>query len=187
MFKPSRRYLRIARQCTLLACAVAYFAATFGVPMPVTVAVKSIGQPFPCQDHCCGCRSAEQCAERCCCYSRVQQKSWYAQHGIAAPAAVALATNSHSSPPGKSCCQTAGHSVQRQLEPTSTGWTLSVGASKCHGLVSFWLTAGAVLPPPAGVECCIALLPSEWLIPHNVALSSASATPPVPPPRLELI
>jgi hypothetical protein len=41
---------------------------------------------YPCQDHPCGCRTAEQCwAGPCCCFTMREKVAWAAEHGIVPP------------------------------------------------------------------------------------------------------
>lgn len=180
-----RQYPRI-RQGTLLACAVAYLATTLGVPAPAVTMLATDTKPFPCQGHHCGCRSAEQCAQRCCCFTRAQQKAWYAANGHTAPPSIAAASDTKRDTQTGSCCQVRHRLAGRQTSVPASRWSLSVGASKCQGLVSFWLTAGAVLPPPAPVDHDSIQLACAWLSMHDDTSPTAIADPPVPPPRLEL-
>lgn len=46
---------------------------------------KDASSPFPCQNRPCGCRSAEQCWKKCCCFTHAQKLAWAEQHGIVAP------------------------------------------------------------------------------------------------------
>src|SRR5262249_28876986 len=64
---------------------VAYLLATLGLPLPAA-ARKPDDQPFPCQDHPCGCRTAEQCWTACCCFTPEQRWAWAREHHINPPA-----------------------------------------------------------------------------------------------------
>lgn len=68
------------------------------LPLPYRLA-KPVGKdrsrPFPCQDRPCGCRTAEQCWQRCCCFSREQRLAWLQQYAIRVPQQAQR----------KSCCQ----------------------------------------------------------------------------------
>jgi hypothetical protein len=77
-WRPLRR-----RLCAALTL-VAYLLATFGCPLPA--AAKETDQPFPCQDHPCGCRTAEQCWKRCCCFTPEQRWAWAESHHVQPPA-----------------------------------------------------------------------------------------------------
>jgi len=41
--------------------------------------------PFACQDRPCGCRSAAQCAEQCCCFTPTQKAAWARSVGLSIP------------------------------------------------------------------------------------------------------
>jgi hypothetical protein len=64
---------------------LAYCTATFGFPLPAR-SQKEASQPFPCQDHPCGCQSAEQCWRGCCCFTPEQRFAWAAEHHVEPPA-----------------------------------------------------------------------------------------------------
>jgi hypothetical protein len=38
-------------------------------------------EDFPCRGHRCGCRSAQQCKTRCCCYTAVERAAWALRKG----------------------------------------------------------------------------------------------------------
>jgi hypothetical protein len=78
-WRPLRR--RLIAAITL----VAYLLATLGVPLPAA-ARKPEDQPFPCQDHPCGCRTAEQCWTACCCFTPEQRWAWARERHIQPPA-----------------------------------------------------------------------------------------------------
>jgi hypothetical protein len=63
---------------------VAYFATAVGFPLGASPR-KIQGQPFPCQDHPCGCRTAEDCWRHCCCYSPEERLAWAESHRVQPP------------------------------------------------------------------------------------------------------
>ena len=65
----------------LLACMVILFA---GVPLPV-IRQKLISSPFPCQDSPCGCNTAAQCWDKCCCHSDSAKLAWAERNGVTPP------------------------------------------------------------------------------------------------------
>jgi hypothetical protein len=80
---PSWRSLprRLCAGLTLLA----YLATALGLPLPAAGRPKD-GEPFPCQDHPCGCRTAEQCWRGCCCFTPEQRLAWAKANNIEPPA-----------------------------------------------------------------------------------------------------
>ncbi len=75
------------RQAVAGVTLLAYLAASIGVPLPTGVA-KDLSRPFPCQHHSCGCLNAEQCWQRCCCFTRDQRLAWAHEHDVIPPAPV---------------------------------------------------------------------------------------------------
>ena len=61
-----------------------YLVTVVGVPLPASG--KFAGQAFPCQNHRCGCRTAEECWSGCCCFSPAERLAWATAHGIRPPA-----------------------------------------------------------------------------------------------------
>jgi hypothetical protein len=72
------------RLCVAGVC-VAYLLAALDVPLPASVH-KDASQPFPCQNHPCGCQTAEQCWRHCCCFTPEQRWAWARAHGVEPPA-----------------------------------------------------------------------------------------------------
>lgn len=63
---------------------VCYLATAVGFPVP-SLPRKEHSQPFPCQDHPCGCQTAEQCWRHCCCFSPLERFAWAKAHDVAPP------------------------------------------------------------------------------------------------------
>lgn len=79
---------QIRRRACALTFLGAYLVAATGVPVAVPVAVDR-STPFPCQHHRCGCASADQCWDQCCCFTHAEKLAWARQHGVAVPEHVA--------------------------------------------------------------------------------------------------
>ncbi len=79
LWRPLRR--RLSAGVTLCA----YLVAIFGCPLPAA-AHKDSDQPFPCQDHPCGCQTAEECWTKCCCLTPEQRWAWAEAHRVRPPA-----------------------------------------------------------------------------------------------------
>ena len=71
---------------------------------------KDVSRPFPCAQRVCGCRSAEQCWRKCCCFSDAEKVAWADARGVALPDFVrqsaARAADARSSTAG--VCATTG-------------------------------------------------------------------------------
>ncbi len=106
------RWLSFARRSFIGLCVAAHLAITIGFPLPRAGENVAHSEPFPCQHHQCGCRSAEQCWRSCCCLSTQEKLAWATQHGVTPPdyvlAAAEMATRAHQS---RACCE---HSHERQ-------------------------------------------------------------------------
>src|SRR5712692_2979129 len=72
------------RLCTGLAI-VAYLVAAVGLPLPALGDKDHNSQPYPCQDHPCGCSSAEQCWQHCCCFSPEERWAWARTNHVEPP------------------------------------------------------------------------------------------------------
>jgi hypothetical protein len=67
---------------------LAYTMCLVGYPVHRTGS-QDRSTPFPCQDHACGCNSAAQCWDNCCCFSPAERLAWAREHGVRIPTAVA--------------------------------------------------------------------------------------------------
>ena len=130
----------IARIVTL-----AYASVALGLPLPVgtvadvpgvvapgggiaagLLAAKDRSRPFPCMNSPCGCGSAEQCFESCCCHTPSERLAWARRHGLGAAvtdalerrvaAAVIPAAPDAGRPAGGSCCSSAAASAPADAE-----------------------------------------------------------------------
>jgi hypothetical protein len=202
----------LARRAVVAAALAAYLVSLIGVPV-VKRTARHAGAPFPCQDHACGCSSAEQCWKSCCCYSPAQKLAWAQEHGVEPPAAlvaeVALDASLASvgtSPTHAGCCDEhdhqaahhgescdhehttcgAGHCDEHAAADDATEFALAMGpqARHCRGLVDLWCASGAVLPPPPAVAWQFQWVVVDWLAPAPALLASRDLLPPVPPPRV---
>jgi hypothetical protein len=75
---------RSARRVGVVVALVAYLAAAVGFPVPAA-SDKGDGVPFPCMNHPCGCRSAEQCWRGCCCLTVEERWDWAREHNVEPP------------------------------------------------------------------------------------------------------
>jgi hypothetical protein len=90
-----------------------------GVPVVRTVR-KDRSRPYPCQDHPCGCASADECWHHCCCMNNKQKVVWASEHGVTPPDFVIAAAAQETEEPTQICdhdecgsCATAEHSEER--------------------------------------------------------------------------
>ncbi|MFM7075065.1 MAG: hypothetical protein ACKO3G_03230 [Planctomycetaceae bacterium] len=124
---------------------LAYLLVALGLPLPVgtvadvpgvvapgggiaagLLAAKDRSRPFPCMNSPCGCGSAEQCFESCCCHTPAERLAWARRHGLGAAvtdalerrvaAAVIPAAPDAGRPAGGSCCSSAAASAPADAE-----------------------------------------------------------------------
>ena len=63
----------------------AYLTSTVGIPLPADSG-KQHGVAYPCQHHRCGCLSAAECWDHCCCYTPRQKLAWARENHVDPPA-----------------------------------------------------------------------------------------------------
>lgn len=86
----SRRHVGLAVQVSV--------CASF-LPLPVALVSpveKDSSEPYPCQRRACGCRPAEQCWKKCCCFANAEKVAWARANGVTPPAYVFEAANAES-------------------------------------------------------------------------------------------
>lgn len=80
-------------RCRLISLFVQIGLCASLFPLPIgwyNASEKDLSAPFPCQNRPCGCKSAEQCWKRCCCFNNKQKLAWARANQVAAPSYVAL-------------------------------------------------------------------------------------------------
>jgi hypothetical protein len=87
-----------ARRLTAVVSLAGYLLTTVGIPLPASIQ-KERGVAYPCQHHACGCTSAAECWNNCCCYSTSQKLAWAREHNVTPPAQLlAAAEHVHDEP-----------------------------------------------------------------------------------------
>lgn len=193
-------------------CVIAHLLSTIGFPLPRLDGIEQSSDRFPCQHHRCGCRSAEQCWRSCCCMTTQQKLAWARAHGVTPPNYV-LARGELTDKPATSttCCSDANRQVAACCSASKAGavpgccsdstrhsenggqqhksdspivWVIGAHAQKCQGIATWWITTGAVTPPPARVLLPTDHAPPRWSV-HgwDCLWQSISPQPAVPPPR----
>jgi|GEM_PF-924391 len=119
--EPSRQHF------TIMLLVVAFFVALVPIPVDLIrdVAQKDLSQPFPCQDRPCGCRNADQCRKKCCCFTPLQKMAWGKRHGIKS-----FEISSTLTPPPKALCEVKRLPVRKapiRMAPIDTVQTASQG------------------------------------------------------------
>jgi hypothetical protein len=153
---------------------IVYLTTSAGfLPLPSFASKKKDSRPFPCQDHPCGCATAEDCWRHCCCFTPEERWTWAREHNVQPPeyaerpAAKSWSTarlrdqaesqESQGSPHSNcahcqavACTDHAGAATPRENRPASSPThsrsTLLLSAWHCQGLATVWMSTGAVLP-----------------------------------------
>jgi len=188
------------RKLVCLLLLVSFFASF--VPLPGGPAVpshpseKDRSQPFPCQNRPCGCRSAEQCWKKCCCFTNAQKLAWAEKNRVTVPKFVIkqaeeeqaskVATASQRSNP--SCCH---GSVKKKCSSGTcsdnsqqkSNIVIGIFVQQCQGNGLYWNSLPwTILPIPQDVTFSETLVTSAFESPA-LLLDSIFYQPPVPPPR----
>jgi hypothetical protein len=215
MRSPNRKFWRKAvRGLLSLSVLAGLCALLFPLPiarLPQAMTEKDSSEPFPCQDHPCGCQSAEQCWKKCCCLTDAQKVAWAKANHVTVPDFVMAAARSDrdrcsDSETGKdlvaaSCCQLQGTQAaakkqsgccSRSLKKSSvvdrksgtSKWVMAVYAASCQGE-----SGSPVFYPVSIVPGRVALVTSaaeeiETWQPVSERLQKASLRPPLPPPKI---
>lgn len=181
---------RIRRCLTVGLVLLGYLTAALGFPVPAAV-VKDVSRPFPCQSHSCGCRTADDCWQSCCCYSAAEKAAWARAHQVDLPA---TASNQGWNSPrqrdgctssGEGCCAQGCCSPQATpVAPKQVSWVIGIAARQCHGLADLWLHSACAVPPAPPLTWAFEWTPSGWLAPAEMLPVALISSPPFPPPRV---
>lgn len=187
-----RRYFRAAsttrsRRGGAALAMSAYLLAIVG--FPVWQPAGKSNERFACQSRRCGCRTAEQCWNSCCCFTLEERIAWaranhaeIPQHVLARAARekndkhVVAKTKacSHCAAKQKTCCSPAKSATGKGR----VVWVDSAQAQKCRGETSNWLTLGMpVFPPPRAVVLDLEFLPIGRIALHDQRELSRSDRP----------
>jgi hypothetical protein len=207
MRRSIRQFVARSRRIVFVGVSLfAYLAAVFGFPLPIWTA-KDRSVPFPCQDRPCGCRSAAECWQSCCCFTREEHLAWARANNVESPAG--YATNGWNDGPKRQaqvdCCQPKKACCSKESScPTSAACGLAtkscnsdakpqaaiparfaVGALylKCRGLTIAWAQSGAALPAPAPLAFELDYPLAGLLNSESISAVNPFLTPPLPPPR----
>lgn len=116
---PRRRFwIALRRRVGVLGACLAYLLAALEIPLPVFVH-KNSGQPFPCQDHACGCQTAEECWSHCCCFTPEERLAWAREHNVEPPAYAEKPTNSRAATVSE---WQSSRSFRVAAQTSSSGW-----------------------------------------------------------------
>jgi hypothetical protein len=86
----TRKQMQRRRVSQIVGLALLVSFCAMAVPLPMSVPTKSSSEkdesePFPCQNRPCGCRTAEQCWKKCCCFTNSQKVAWAKANNVKVP------------------------------------------------------------------------------------------------------
>jgi len=161
-----------------------YCVSVVGFSLPQRPEVsKASSEPFPCQHHACGCQTAEQCRQHCCCFTDAEKEAWYRSRGLQSHTSDKVASKTATPKAGSCCSGKRCRSSEPQSDSQDAPWHSHVASQKCRGLTSLWVLVGVALPLQMVVSDNLEL-PSYFICIGNDRRISMMLPPPVPPPRL---
>jgi len=190
---------RLVRSSVVFCLAALYLVLAVGVPLGVPG--PSSSERFPCENCSCGCSTAEQCWQNCCCFSPAERLAWAEREGVTPPVSVAVKTKAAQTKAAQAevaqnklaktksesaGCATGGCCCASKVEPKSgdrsrvAGWR----ALACQGKSLGWLAATPTLVLATSQRAVVVLsFPSYTLAIYSETAIGQIESPPVPPPR----
>lgn len=186
---------------------IVYSIVALGIPVPAPGGPTS-GEAFPCAGHRCGCHSAAQCWNDCCCMSMEEKLAWAEANDVTPPEYVVAAVEREKEkaaasscpcckpPPVKSsasCCSAGDDPscCSSEVAHTESNGNASeneaqsvvlLEALKCQGIGDNWFGLSAsVLPPTIEWNLNSGLV--AWVFCHSTPILSVDDAPASPPPR----
>lgn len=208
-FRRMRRCPEWPRRLISLCLLLSYLAFQFPFPLPPGISISGlttqVPSQYPCQDRGCGCRSAEQCWQRCCCFSSAEKVAWAEKRGVTPPdfviddaleerrveSAVARSCCASRSDPAESCAKDdqsdLGSTPDGQLrgdEPPA-GFIL-IRQRRCQGFEPDEVRLIPAVPERRQVVACLDDR-GRWERPRSQRVPMFVSEPPEPPPRLMMV
>lgn len=174
--------------------------AMVGMLFPLHFHVKPSGiekddsTPFPCQNRPCGCRTAQQCWKKCCCFTNAQKVAWAKTHRVRVPEFVVAAAKAETQKRRtcKACCQhqIASNTVRESdaKRPSKASLFVALDQMRCEG-VEITVGGALICLPPAMDAYRIAettVLVDRIIFPEG-HLSPVWREPPTPPPKITAV
>lgn len=193
-FRFGRTCCGICRRLVVATAVAAYVATCVGLPFPMRVSKRGGGR-FPCEDHACGCATAQECWEYCCCYTPRQKLAWAKAHGVTPPGFVLAQVQremrraccrAHGSP--RACCKShhRGHDGESVAgkSPGKTVWVLTSWSRQCKGMADYWTGCPPSLPPSAISMTARGSSQPRFLDNVSAGPLHDRGSPPNPPPEV---
>ena len=186
---------------------LAVLVSTVGLPV-IERSEKDLSKPFPCAQRACGCHTARDCWDHCCCFTDEQKLAWAIENNVDPPSDFLVRCSpdlrrryaerdaqADACEPAETeacCCCQKGELPPRSSVPSNPTakpasaklkLVLGVFAAKCKGNGTDWLTLKQSLPPPSVVVFSPELLVSSDLVLCDNSYEHFRAAPMPPPPR----
>jgi hypothetical protein len=162
---------------------LSFLLSGIGMPLPAP-RFKDKSIAFPCQDHACGCGSAEQCWQHCCCFTVQERWAWARDHAIEPPSYAERLPYPEGGPEKETsvhCCHHhASHQPASGFQATKV---FSFSTLHCRGLATLWTGAAAAVPPSLVSLWSPSLLPIGWICPSDFSVPTVVISLLDPPPR----
>lgn len=183
----------IARRLLGLIALLPFVVGSLPLPMDSGSRLeKDLSQPFPCQNRPCGCRSAQQCWQKCCCFTNAQKVAWAGRHRVAVPEQVLAAARREQTTArttAKSCCSKSAQTLAVNQRPPASSVrdaAQSVGETEQRRQAS---TAARTSGTRPGANVVIGVVAAQcqgldwsWLIvPAGILPTARVPQPPVVP------
>ena len=141
----SKAFRRLMSLLALLCLAAILFPLLIA-PVAQIDPGKDTSQPFPCQNRPCGCRSAEQCWKKCCCFTNSQKVAWAKANGVDLPDYVLVAAKNETATTKKPCALCLKDDARNTQPKCETNVTSTTG--KRQSSVSAAPTSVSSTPVP---------------------------------------
>jgi hypothetical protein len=190
----------VARRVLAALAAAGYVATIIGYPQAAPRSAKAGSEAFPCQNHACGCTTAEECWGDCCCFTPGERIAWVARRHVKPPKELTIDVSPRVAQRGS--CDSHAACRDRECEPANESgaaksrsccakpapakakirWTAAVRARGCRGLATDWVVFNSPIAPP---PVKIAWRPAEGTIDSIaefvLAAPEVAYAPPTPP------
>ncbi len=197
--RPLRVRLRL-RCLAVLSALAGVGVASLGVVM-IPQPARDLSRAFPCEGGSCGCASAQECWQSCCCTTVNERLRWAEDKGIDLPFALleTLSEIDHATQPPRVCCSEEPMATGADLPncaadlPNCTApasddagfaMVLLSQVNRCRGVAAFMAIFGSAICEPWPELPSLFHPLVAWLHTPDARLESSLRSPPIPPPRL---
>lgn len=168
----------------LVGCAALLSVCLAVLPLPVAPPPKTekdSSSPFPCQNRPCGCRTADQCWRKCCCFTNAEKVAWAKANDVKIPEFVLVAATEESN-----AAKAAKTQVTAQLARPAKCGCQAIAVARSGSTVGDAICCAERPKPPAaappvkrGVSYVIGLFAEECHGEHGSISALPLAIPPI--------